>query len=129
MPFLRKFIPYNLWVIVNGCKQKFIHRFIWNLTPTHSFKVNEGTILTCPMPVSHQGGPDSCPGQPMRDFWTKWQWDRFVSKLFSFPPSISLQHGSPSSCITWSMNNRPVGGQSSETSSHPTDNNCLSNIL
>jgi hypothetical protein len=37
----------------------------------------------------------------------------------SFPPSISFHHGSPFSCITSGMNNRPVGSRSSETYSHP----------
>jgi len=35
------------------------------------------------------GGPDSIPGQSMRDFWwTKWNWDRFFSLYFAFPVCI-----------------------------------------
>jgi hypothetical protein len=36
-----------------------------------------------------------------------------------FPLLISYYQGSPFSCITWGMKNRPVGGRSSETLSHP----------
>jgi hypothetical protein len=35
--------------------------------------------------------------------------------------SISFYHGSPYSYISWGMNNRRVGGRSSETSPHPID--------
>jgi hypothetical protein len=41
------------------------------------------------------------------------------SEFFSFPLPISFHHGSPRSCITWGMNNRHIGGCSSETQSHP----------
>jgi hypothetical protein len=34
---------------------------------------------------------------------------------WSFPLSTSFHHGSPCSYITWGVNNRPVGGRSSET--------------
>jgi hypothetical protein len=44
----------------------------------------------------------------------------------SFPLSILFRHGSPCSYSIWGMNNRPVGGCSSETLAHPIDrnNNC-----
>jgi hypothetical protein len=48
----------------------------------------------------------------------------FSSSAF---PSISFHHGSPCSYIIWGINNRPVHGCSSETSSHPAYMN--SNIL
>jgi hypothetical protein len=37
------------------------------------------------------------------------------SELFSFSLSVSFHHGSLYSYIIWGMNNRPVGGCSSET--------------
>jgi hypothetical protein len=36
--------------------------------------------------------------------------------------SIPFHCGSPYLSITWGMNDRPVGGQSSETQSHPDKN-------
>jgi hypothetical protein len=40
---------------------------------------------------------------------------RHVSlRVLQFPPSISFHRGSPCSYITWEMNNRPIGGRSSE---------------
>jgi hypothetical protein len=48
-------------------------------------------------------------------WWTEWHWDRFLSEFFGFPLSASLHRGSPYSCITWGMNNRPVSGRSSDT--------------
>jgi hypothetical protein len=41
--------------------------------------------------------------------------------LFSL--SVSFHRGSPYSYITWAMNNRPVGGRSSEKEPHPVDMN------
>jgi hypothetical protein len=38
-----------------------------------------------------------------------------------FFPVISFIRGSPCSYIAWRMNNRPVGGRSSETCPHPMD--------
>jgi hypothetical protein len=35
------------------------------------------------------------------------------------PKSVSLHRGSPYSFVVWGMNNRPVGGSSSETCCHP----------
>jgi hypothetical protein len=40
--------------------------------------------------------------------------DRFLSQLFGFLP-ISFHCGSPYAYIAWGINNRPVGGRSSET--------------
>jgi hypothetical protein len=37
------------------------------------------------------------------------------SELFGFLLSVSFRHGSPYSYITWGLNNRSVGGRSSET--------------
>jgi hypothetical protein len=54
---------------------------------------------------------------PCGMWWMKWYWDRFFSKFFWFylviPPGLSIliYH-------LW-MNNRPAGGHSSETWSHP----------
>jgi hypothetical protein len=42
-------------------------------------------------------------------------------QIRGFPLSISFHYGSPCSYITWGMNNRPVGGRSSETQSQPID--------
>jgi hypothetical protein len=42
-------------------------------------------------------------------------------RIRTFPLYISFHHGSPCSCITWGINNRSVGGCSSETWSHPID--------
>jgi hypothetical protein len=36
-----------------------------------------------------------------------------------FSLSVAFRHGSSSSDITWGMNNRPVGGRSSEIQFHP----------
>jgi hypothetical protein len=44
-------------------------------------------------------------------------------RVFRFPLSVSFHHGSPCSYIIWEMNNRPAGGRSSETQSHPIDKN------
>jgi hypothetical protein len=44
-------------------------------------------------------------------------------RFIRFPLSISTHRGSPYSYIIWGMNNRPVGGCSSDTLSHPTDMN------
>jgi hypothetical protein len=63
-------------------------------------------------------------GQPMWDlWWEKWHWDRLFSEFFGFPLSMSFHRGSSYSYIIWGMNNMPVGGRSSETSSHPIDMN------
>jgi hypothetical protein len=56
-------------------------------------------------------------------WWTKWHWDRFHSECFGFHLSILFHHGSPHSYIIWGMNNRLVGGRSSETWSNPIDMN------
>jgi hypothetical protein len=48
-------------------------------------------------------------------WWKNWHWDRFLSEFFGFPLSLSFHRGSPYSNISWGMNNRPVGGRSSET--------------
>jgi hypothetical protein len=48
-------------------------------------------------------------------WWTKWHCDRFLSEFFCFSLSISFHCGSPYSYDIWDMNNRPVGGRSSET--------------
>jgi hypothetical protein len=47
-----------------------------------------------------------------------------------FLPSVSFRRSCPCSYIAWRMNNRPVGGRNSETSSHPIDtkNNNNNNI-
>jgi hypothetical protein len=61
----------------------------------------------------------------MWDFlWTKWHWDRLFSEFFGF----SCQYHSTMALalhtyITWGMNNKPVGGSSSEASSHPINKN------
>jgi hypothetical protein len=59
-------------------------------------------------------------------WWTKWHWDRFFYKFFSFPLSVSSHHGSPYSYIS-EMNNRTVGGRklrdATATDSHATDMN------
>jgi hypothetical protein len=38
----------------------------------------------------------------------------FSGRIKSFPLSISFRHGSPCSYITWGINDRHVGGRSSE---------------
>ena len=41
----------------------------------------------------HSSGPGSIPGQSVWDLrCTEWHWDRFFSKNFSFPLSISFHH-------------------------------------
>jgi hypothetical protein len=50
-------------------------------------------------------------------------WDRFFSEFLSFPLPISFHHGSQYSYIIWGINNRSVGGCSSETQCHPIDIN------
>jgi hypothetical protein len=58
------------------------------------------------------------PGQSIWDFWwTKWQWDRSFSKFLSFPCECH------STVAFHTQNNRPFGGRSSETTSHPIDIN------
>jgi hypothetical protein len=52
-------------------------------------------------------------------WWTKRHWDRFFSKFIGFPLSVSFHLGPPYSYVVWGMNTRPVGGHSSEISSHP----------
>jgi hypothetical protein len=39
----------------------------------------------------------------------------------SFSLSLLIHLGSPSSCTTWRMNNKPVGGRNSETGVSPID--------
>jgi hypothetical protein len=34
-------------------------------------------------------------------WWTKWNWDRFISEFFCFPLSISFHRGSPYSYLIW----------------------------
>jgi hypothetical protein len=42
------------------------------------------------LPCCHWGGPASIPGQFMySQWWTKWQWDRFLSEYFDCPLSVS----------------------------------------
>jgi hypothetical protein len=43
--------------------------------------------------------------------------------LFCFLLSVSFHHGSSHSYIIWGMKNRPIGGYSLETWSHPIDMN------
>jgi hypothetical protein len=47
-----------------------------------------------------------------------------IGFLRVLPLSVTF-HQARYSCITWGVNNRPVGGRSSETYSHPTDMNKL----
>jgi hypothetical protein len=64
------------------------------------------------------------PGQSMWDvWWAKWHWGRFHPEFFGFPLPISFHREPPYSYIIWGMNNMPIGGCSSETSSHPIDIN------
>jgi hypothetical protein len=42
-------------------------------------------------------------------------------EIFGGRVRTSFRRGSHCSYITWRMNNRPVGGRSSETCSHPID--------
>jgi hypothetical protein len=61
---------------------------------------NNSHLITCILAVPwlrrlvadyHRGGPGSIAGQSMWDlWWTKWHWDRFFSKYFGFPLSISF---------------------------------------
>jgi hypothetical protein len=51
-------------------------------------------------------------------WWTKWHWES--SSVFL---SVSFHCGSPYSYIIWGMNNRPIGGSSSEIQSHPINMN------
>jgi hypothetical protein len=46
----------------------------------------------------------------------------------SVVPSLSFHHSSPCPYIIWEMNNRPIGGRSSEILSHPTDMNNNNNM-
>jgi hypothetical protein len=42
------------------------------------------------------------PGQSVWDlWWTKWQWDGFISKFFGFPLSMPFHRRSPYSYIIW----------------------------
>jgi hypothetical protein len=49
--------------------------------------------------------------------------ERSGGRIGSFPPLYITHHSSPCSYIIWGMNNRPVGGRSSGTQSHPFDIN------
>jgi hypothetical protein len=40
--------------------------------------------------------------------WTKWHWDRFFSKIFSVPLSVSFHHDSPLSYIIWRIKTAAV---------------------
>jgi hypothetical protein len=40
---------------------------------------------------------------------------QFFSEFFGFPLSVSFHRGLSYSYIIWRMNNRPIGGRSSET--------------
>jgi hypothetical protein len=44
-------------------------------------------------------------------------------RVLRFHLSVLFLHGSPCSRIIWGMKNKPVGGRSSEISSHPMDVN------
>jgi hypothetical protein len=62
-------------------------------------------------PTSHYGGL----GHSMWDlWWTKWHWDRIFFEFLGFSLSISF-HRVCSYLYIWEMNNRTVGGRSSET--------------
>jgi hypothetical protein len=50
----------------------------------------------------------------------------FFSEFFTFPLSISFHHCCPYTHIAWGMNNWPISGRSSETSSHCMDMNNIS---
>jgi hypothetical protein len=60
----------------------------------------------------------------LRDLgWTKWHWDRFLCEFFGF---LCQYHSTIALCVhiyVPGMNNRPVGGRSSETSPHPIEMN------
>jgi hypothetical protein len=104
----------------NNTAEKFWVLLPWlNIHYSKTF-VGRAKAQAISHPVSHRGGPASLPGQSTWDLWlSEWQWDRIFSELLCFPLSISFHCGSPYSCITWGMNNRPIGGCSSETYFHP----------
>jgi hypothetical protein len=56
-------------------------------------------------------------------WWTAWHWDRLFSEFFGFSLSKSFHRVSLYLYVTWGLNNRPVFGRNSETSSHPIDIN------
>jgi hypothetical protein len=45
----------------------------------------------------------------------KWHWNKLLYEFFGFLLSTSFHRGSAYSYITWEMNNRPLGGSSSDT--------------
>jgi hypothetical protein len=47
----------------------------------------------------------------------KWHWDTFLAKFFGCRLLLLFHRGYPYSDMIWGMNNKPVSGRSSETSS------------
>jgi hypothetical protein len=67
--------------------------------------------------------PSLLPVQSMWDlWWTKWHWERFFLKFFSFTLSSAFRCGFPDAYISRQTNNRPVSGCSSEISPHHNNN-------
>jgi hypothetical protein len=87
-------------------------------------------MILAQSPTSHRVGSGSRPGQSMWYlWWIKWHWDRFFSDFFLFFPVniIPLWHSTHTHththtqiCIIWEMNNRPVGGRSSDIEFTPS---------
>jgi hypothetical protein len=66
--------------------------------------------------TSHSWGLGSVSGQSICDlWWTRWQWDRLLSEFFDFSRSVPLHCGSSYLSVNSWMDDRPVGGRSSET--------------
>jgi hypothetical protein len=58
-------------------------------------------------------------------WWAYWHWDRFFSKFFGPPLSISFHRDSPHSYITWRMNNSDPGSSVSIVSGYGQDNRAI----
>jgi hypothetical protein len=61
--------------------------------------------------ATYHGCPGSYPDWSLWDlWWTKWHWDRFFSKFFGFPLSISFCHCSIFTYVIWGMDKGSVRG-------------------
>jgi hypothetical protein len=71
--------------------------------------------MDCRRLVSRCGGRSSSQSQSILDlWWINWHWQKFFFEFFCFT-LLKLFTGAVYSYITWGLNNRPVGGRSSET--------------
>ena len=108
VPFIRFFFPLCLHIHVERVDMLFCALSLWNALLMHNsmharmigvpFTLEQAGLpqawqchsLGRQLPCCHWGGPDLVPGQFIYSlWWAKWHWDRFFSKYYDSPLSLS----------------------------------------